>query len=212
MVGGSVVFITVWLGLAATLLCFGRVSMMERVHDAYSHGLLVLSPAPFGWKLEPHLYGAIRTGVGFYTALFRRFVWHPFLSFGLVPAVLSAGMTWSLLARSFRGVLVACCVLFGCAGGLLVALLALVTQRVCQRLAQLLWSLALLFAGRFRSTLKKRSEPAVNVSLDSVLLGLLLFTAVLLLFPVLLLNAVVFSALDLPRRIVLQIMFEINIL
>lgn len=201
---GSVVWLCVWVAVVVLFAQYGRVSVLEDVHEFYREGLLILSPAPFGWKLEPRLYWAIRTGVVFYLQSFRNLVFLPFVSLGLAPAVLSAGMTWSLLTRSWRGLFVALWILLGFAGGFLVALLAFVSHRVCERMAQLLWSLALLFAGRFRSTLKKRTEP-LNASLDSVLLGLLLFTAVLLLFPVLLLNAVLFAVLDIPRIVLASI-------
>lgn len=185
--------------LLLPLLIYSSDAARE-IHSAYSALLSCLSPAPLGWKLEPRLYRAITTGVSFYQSAFDRFVFVPLLPFA-PPAVLAAGLTWTLLSGRPAGMIAAALALLCLSGGSLVALLSFVGSRVCARMGNVLFSLVLLFGGRMHSVLKLRSEPIPEVSLDKVILGLLLFTAVLLLYPVLLLHALLFYAMDAPRAV-----------
>lgn len=180
--------------------------LLSELHNWYAWSLNVLSPAPLGWKLEPRLFGAAKTAVSFYAALFDRLVWANFVRFEVSSFCIAFCVTWTLLQGS-RIPLAACSVvlLLFC-GGALAAALSFVATRVHRRMTQMLWTLGALFAGRMHSTLKHRTEPLL-ASLDTVVLALLLFTAVLLLYPVVMIHALLFAAIDFPRRMIMKLLF-----
>jgi hypothetical protein len=195
------------LGSLCCLGCLFFPIPLERIHSWYSFCLVhVLSPAPLGWKLEPRLYGAVQKAISFYSGSFHAFVWRPFAGLHIGShVVVCAGAAWSLLLGNERGLLAATAFLLFIAGGGLVLMLAFTSKRICVRVNELLFSLALLFSGRFYSTLRNRSE-SLCVSLDNILLALLLFTAIVLLYPVILFQTLLLYVVNLPLNVCIRLL------
>ncbi len=185
----------------------GRARIREELGAAqrqYTRAVSAGVPsAPLGWKLEPRLSRALSELVAFYARFHHSRLWMPALAAEVPVAAASAGLTWTLLTGSPRGLtgaLLAAAMLSEAA----VALLAFLARRLLWLHTQMLLSLAALFRSRFYSVLRLRQE-SYAPPLDTVLLGLLVFAAALLLYPVVLLHAAFLWAASCPATIALSL-------
>src|SRR5262249_26359114 len=85
----------------------GRVRLREELgaaHRTYLRaGVGGVSPAPLGWKLEPRLSHALNALVSFYARFHYSRLWMPLLAADVPLGMASAGLTWTLLTGSPRG-------------------------------------------------------------------------------------------------------------
>lgn len=178
------------LAVACLLVYVGRWRLREALsfaHLAYTRLVLGgVPPAPLGWKLEPRLAAAMQSLVSFYVRFYHAAVWSRLISVEAPLAVLSAGVAWSLMEGTPRGMAAAVWAVLVMSQAAVVALCFLAC-RLHRLHVQVLLSLAALFQSRFYSVLRMRQEP-FSPPLDTLLLGLLVFAAALLLYPVVLLN------------------------
>lgn len=172
-------------------------------HARFSLHLLHLSDAPLGWKLEPLLAGALQRAAVVYTQMFFE-VSQPLVSFAS-PFLTAFGLGMSILTDSPRPLFLALFLVLSLAEGGL-ALLAFLARRICSHFFEALFSLILLFQGRHYSLLRARQEPLAS-SPDTILLGLLVFAAILMLFPALATYAGLMSLLALPTTVAHRILF-----
>lgn len=191
-----------------------------RVQASWSRTVLrvvaSVGPTPLGWKLEPRLAAAVQRFIAAYTrqyeVLFHELV-GPALAVPLVtvgaagtlysgvrrvtpPCVLS--LTSSSFAGGARPLLMGFVAVVALSG-LVLWTLAWVLRRASVMLLTSLRSLGALFRGRLRSTLRGREVP-LTPPLDTLLLGLLLGAAALLLAPVVLLHWTLLELAALPVR------------
>jgi hypothetical protein len=197
----------VWRLLSVALFVLlahvGRVRVTEGLavaQRAYTRAVAGgVSSAPLGWKLEPRLSSALNALVAFYARFHHMRLWTPALVAEVPLAVASAGLTWMLLTGSPRG-LAAALVFVVLLSEAAAALLAFLSRRLLVLHTQMLLSLAGLFRSRFYSVLRGRQESHAP-SLDAVLLGLLVFAAALLLYPVVLLHTAFLVAVSSPAAV-----------
>lgn len=203
-------------GLAVFVLAFVFDDFLLQTfllaNQRYTFALLetiqLVQPNPFGWKLEPRLSEVFESFISYYIRLYALIF--PMLVKLKVPLILIyAGSLGSFFFDNGAGFLVFTMFLVFFSLFAPVAVLFFLAKRTTWFLLGVMVSLANLFRGRFYSKLKLRQEP-LSPSLDTLLLGLFVFAATLLLIPVFLVNVAVLFVFHLPLYLAGQLLAKVS--